>query len=61
MKKYYTNEARKSAVEHITKLIDKIATTPGNVISYFDARAIIEILADRKNDLEKEIQTNKEA
>lgn len=60
MKKLYTNKARKSEIERITQLINTIATTPGNVIGYLDARAIIEILADRKDDLLKEIEVHKE-
>lgn len=60
MKKLYTNEARKSEIEKITRLINTIATTPGNAIDYLEARAIIEILADRKDDLLKEIYENKE-
>lgn len=60
MKKLYTNRARKSEIERITQLIDTIATTPGNAIGYLDARAIIEILTDRKDDLLKEIEAHKE-
>lgn len=55
MTKYYTNEARQSAVNRITKLIDVVATAPGNVIDYLDAKAIIDILAERREDIEKEI------
>ena len=55
MTKYYTNEAKQSAVNRITKLIDVIATAPGNVIEYTDAKAIIDILAERREDLKKEI------
>ena len=60
MKKYYTNEARQSAIDNIKKLIEIVATTPGNVIGYLDARAITDILAERREDLEKEIKANKE-
>ena len=60
MKKLYTNKARKSEIDRITQLISTVATTPGNVIGYFDARAIIEILADRKDALLKEIEAHKE-
>lgn len=56
MKKYYTIEAKQSAINRITKLIDVVANAPGSVINYLDAGAIIEILAERKNDLEKEIK-----
>lgn len=56
MKKYYTTEAKQSAINRITKLIDVVANAPGNVIDYLDSGAIIEILAERKNDLEKEIK-----
>lgn len=56
MIKYYTTEAKKSAVDTITHLIDVIATAPGNVINYTDAHRIIEILADRRDDLEKELK-----
>lgn len=59
MTKYYTNEARQSAVNRITKLIDVIAKAPGNVIEYTDAKAIIDILAERREDLEKELNTTK--
>ena len=55
MTKYFTNEARQSAVNRITKLIEVVATAPGNVIDYLDAKAIIDILAERREDLEKEI------
>ena len=56
MKKYLANEARQSAIDHLTKLIEVVATTRGDVIDYLDARAIIEVLADRREDLEKEIK-----
>lgn len=59
MKKYYTDKARQSAIDHLTKLIEVVATTRGDVIDYLDARAIIEVLADRKEDLIKEIESNK--
>lgn len=59
MTKYYTNEAKQSAVNKITKLIDVIATAPGNVIEFTDAKAIIDILAERREDLEKELNTTK--
>lgn len=54
MKKYYTIEAKQSKINQISKLIDIIMSTSGDVINYLDARAIVEILADYKNDLEKE-------
>lgn len=60
MKKYYTNKARQSAVDQITKLIDVVATTRGDIVNYLDARAIIDILADRKEDLEKEIRDHEQ-
>ena len=53
MKKYYTVEAKSSKINQISKLIDVIMSTPGDIIDYLDARAIVEILADYKNDLEK--------
>lgn len=56
MKKYYTTEAKQSAINRITKLIDVVANAPGNVIDYLDSGAIIEILAERKNDLEAELK-----
>jgi hypothetical protein len=31
-------------------------STSGDIIDYLDARAIVEILADYKNDLEKEVK-----
>ena len=55
MKKLYTDEARKSEIEKITRLINTIVTTPGNAIDYLEARAIIEILADRKDDIIREL------
>lgn len=57
MTRYYTDEARQSAVNKITKLIEVVATAPGNVIDYLDAKAIIDILAERREDLEKEINS----
>lgn len=56
MKKYYTTEAKQSAINRITKLIDVVANAPGDVIDYLDSGAIIEILAERKNDLEAELK-----
>lgn len=58
MKKYYTKQARESAVKRISELIDVVMTVRGDAINYLDARAIVEILAERKNDIEKEL--NKE-
>ena len=55
MTKYYTKEAKQSVINKITKLIDVVATAPGNVIGYTDAKAIIDILAERREDLEKEL------
>ena len=55
MEKFFTENAKRSEIEKITRLIEVIATAPGNVISYLDARAIVHILADRKEDLEKEL------
>jgi hypothetical protein len=55
MEKFYTEKSKKSEIEKITHLIDVVATAPGNVINYLDARAIIHILADRREDLEKEL------
>ena len=59
MTKYYTNEAKQSAINRITELIDVIATASGNIIEYTDAKAIIDILAERREDLEKELNTTK--
>ena len=59
MTKYYTNEARQSAIDKITKLIDVVARTPGNYIEYTDAKVIIDILAERREDLEKQLKANK--
>lgn len=56
MKKYYTVEAKQSKINQISKLIDVVMSTPGDIIEYLDARAIVEILADYKNDLEKEVK-----
>ena len=56
MKKYYTVEAKQSKINQISKLIDVIMSTSGDVINYIDAKAIVEILADYKNDLEKEAE-----
>lgn len=56
MKKYYTKQARESAVKRITELIDVVMTARGDVINYLDAGAIVEILAECKNDIEKEIE-----
>lgn len=54
MEKFYTNKARQSKIEQITRLIEIVATVPGNVIGYTDARAITDILANYREDLEKE-------
>ena len=56
MKKYYTKEAKESAVKQIAKLIDVVMTARGDVINYCDATAIVEILAERKKDIEKELE-----
>ena len=56
MIKYYTTEAKQSAIDTITHLIDVIATAPGNVINYTDAHRIIDILADRRGDIEKDMK-----
>lgn len=56
MKKYYTVEAKQSKINQISRLIDVIMSTPGDIINYLDARAIVGILVDYRNELEKEAE-----
>lgn len=56
MKKYYTKQARESAVKRITELIDVVMTARGDVINYLDAGAIVEILAEGINSKEEALE-----
>lgn len=56
MNKYYTDEARKSAIKEIDRLIEIVMTAPGDVIDYLSAGRIVEILAQRKSEIASEIQ-----
>lgn len=53
---YYTNEARKSAIENISRLIVKIGEIPGNILNYSDATMVNLYLARLKEEIEKEIK-----
>lgn len=52
---YYSNEARKSAIDNISELIVKIGTIPGNHLDYTSARKLTTYLSDLQNIISKEI------
>lgn len=51
---YYSDSARKSAIESIKDCIQKIATIPGNYISYQDAKNTVKYLNLLIDEIEKE-------
>lgn len=53
---YYTNEARKSAIENISRLIVKIGEIPGNILNYSDVTMVNLYLARLKEEIEKEMK-----
>lgn len=55
MTKYFTKEAKQSKIKNLTHLITVVSTAPGNVINYTDAAAIIKVLAEYREELEKEL------
>ena len=51
---YYTDKARETAKENISKLVQLVASVPGNVLSYTDASDINYYLLVLKNEIERE-------
>lgn len=54
---YYSNEARNTAITRIKELIPKIASIPGDVLSYSDASDTISYLGNLLNEIEKEAKS----
>ena len=55
---YYSNEARRSAIEEIRKLIQTVYAIPGNVLEYNDASAIARYLEKLADEIERESRTD---
>ena len=51
---YYTDEARKTAIENIQKLVPIVATIPGNVLSLGDSQNINYYLKVLRDAIEAE-------
>lgn len=51
---FYSSAARKSAIESIYDLNQKIATIPGNYFSYDDARRLHNLLEILEDEINKE-------
>ena len=54
---YYSNKARNTAITRIKELITKIASIPGDVLSYSDASDTISYLGNLLNEIEKEAKS----
>lgn len=51
---YYSDQARETAKENISRLIKLVAGVPGNVLSYNEASEINYCLFMLKNEIERE-------
>jgi hypothetical protein len=51
---YYSDQARETAKENISRLVQLVASIPGNVLSYNEANDINYYLLVLKNEIERE-------
>ena len=51
---YYSDKARETAKENISRLVQLVAGVPGNVLSYTEASDINYYLLTLKNEIERE-------
>ena len=51
---YYSDKARETAKENISRLVQLVASVPGNVLSYNEASDINYYLLVLKNEIERE-------
>ena len=54
MKLYHTEEARKSAVSEIDRLMQIVSTIPGNIVGYLDTSSINRYLSLYRHAIEQE-------
>lgn len=57
---YYTNKARKSHVDEITRLINVLGNLKGEDLCYIDYRRLVEYLSDFKDLIKAEIDPHED-